>query len=96
MDIEVSASLKADQRHCCLLFGYLLVQVSSDFCILVHHTCNHLSDSGSGEGGISESSSCLPNLSLMGNLLTAKVSRQGSGQGPETLIFICCYLRPDT
>lgn len=35
-----------------------------------------------------------PNLSLMGNLLTVKVSRQNLGRALR-LIFICCYLRPD-
>lgn len=48
---DVSASVKAEQRCCCLLFGSLLAQVSSDLRILVQLACNHLSDSGSGEGG---------------------------------------------
>lgn len=51
LEIAVSASVKAEQRRCCLLFGNLLAQVSSDLRILVQLACNHLSDSGSGEGG---------------------------------------------
>lgn len=42
---------KAEQRNCYLLFGNLLAQVSSDFCVLVHLECNHLSFWGSDEGG---------------------------------------------
>lgn len=95
LDTDVSAFVKAEQRCCCLLFGNLLAQVSSDLRILVHLACNHLSDLGSGEGGVGESSSCLAKTFTNGKSFNSKSFQAESGQGPETVIFIYCYLRPD-
>lgn len=95
LDTDVSTSLKAEQRCCCLLFGSLLAQVSSDLRILVHLACSHLSGLGSGEGGVSESSSWLAKSFTNGNSFNSKSFQAESGQGPETVIFIYCYLRPD-
>lgn len=87
--------LRLDKGAALSLIGNLLAQVSSDLCILVHLTCNHLSDLGSGEGGISESSSCLAKSFTNGKSFNSKSFQTESEQGPGTVIFVCCCLRPD-
>lgn len=88
LDTDFSASVKAEQRHYCFLFGNLLAQVSSNLHILVHLACNHLSDSGCSEGGISESPSCLAKSLTNGKSFNSTSFQAESGQGPETVIFI--------